>query len=66
MQSERADSPEIAELTGILREGGAIDRAYEKAQEYATAARCEIERFADNPFRQALLALPDRLIFRDR
>jgi octaprenyl-diphosphate synthase len=66
MRSEAADSGEIVELTEKLRDSGAFDRSYESAQQYATAARTEMERFPENPFREALLALPDLLIYRNR
>jgi geranylgeranyl pyrophosphate synthase len=66
MESERADSPEIAELAEKLKDRGAFDRAYQSAQGYAAVARTEMEQFEDSPYRQALLALPDLLIDRDR
>jgi octaprenyl-diphosphate synthase len=66
MESDRADSPEIAELAEKLKDRGAFDRAYQSAQGYAAVARTEMEQFEDSPYRQALLALPDLLIDRDR
>ena len=66
MASDGADSPEITRLGAKLQTSGAFDRAYAAAQEYASEAGKQMERFSDSPFRQALQTLPDLLIHRDR
>jgi octaprenyl-diphosphate synthase len=66
MESGDADSPEIVQLTRLLHETGSIGRAHRKAQEYAVRAVDELSAFDDGEARQAMLALPDLLLFRDR
>jgi octaprenyl-diphosphate synthase len=65
MASESADSDEIENLTAMLRESGAIERAYAKAKAYAVSAREHLERFEDGPARRSLRMLPDLLVDRD-
>ena len=57
---------EIGELTALLHETGAIARARARARRYAEEAAAELQRFPDGPFRRALQAVPDLLVFRDR
>lgn len=59
-------APEIAELTTLLRTSGAIARTQARARQYAELASRELDRFPDGPVRQALQAVPDLLVFRDR
>jgi geranylgeranyl pyrophosphate synthase len=49
-----------------LREHDAIDYAYDKAVEYATTAKQYLEIFPPSEEREALLALPDYVLARDR
>jgi octaprenyl-diphosphate synthase len=66
MDSGQADTPEIAELTELLEQSGAIGRAHRRAQAYAERATLELQHFPDGPARRALLSVPEMLIFRDR
>ena len=54
------------ELLTLLREHDAIDYAYDKAVEYATTAKQYLEIFTPSEEREALLALPDYVLARDR
>jgi octaprenyl-diphosphate synthase len=64
--SGRPDTTEIARLTEILRESGAIERTQQRARLFADRAVAELTRFDDGPANQALRALPDILLDRDR
>ena len=66
MDGERPDPPELPELVTLLHESGALARAHERARQYAAVARLELEQFPDSAARQALRALPDLLLLRDR
>jgi octaprenyl-diphosphate synthase len=57
---------EVEALKGLLQESGALDRALERAQQYASAAGVEIGCLPDTPARDALQTLPELLLFRDR
>jgi octaprenyl-diphosphate synthase len=57
---------EIAKLTVLLEESGAIDRTYQRAQAFAQDAIAQLEIFDDSPSRRALMALPEMLLHRDR
>ncbi len=57
---------EWRELSVLLREHRAIDYAYDKAVEYATAAKQHLDVFPPSAQRDALLALPDYVLARDR
>ena len=54
------------ELVRLLEEHRAIDYAHRRAVEYADAAKSQLHVFPPSPQREALLALPDLLIARDR
>ena len=54
------------ELSALLREHRAIDYAYGKAVEYANAAKAYLDVFPPSVERDALLALPDYVLARDR
>ncbi len=54
------------ELSALLAEHGAIDYAYRKAVEYGEKAKRYLEVFAPVPERDALMALPDYILSRDR
>ena len=54
------------ELSSLLREHRAIDYAHAKAVEYAGIAKRHLGVFPPSPERDALLALPDYVLARDR
>lgn len=54
------------ELSALLREHRAIDDAYERAVEHASAARRRLTVFPPSPERDALESLPDYVLARDR
>ena len=54
------------ELRGLLREHRTTDHAYDRAVEYATAAKRYLDAFPPSAERDALLALPDYVLARDR
>jgi octaprenyl-diphosphate synthase len=54
------------ELSGLLRKFRATEYAYEKAEQFAAAAKKPLYVFSPSPERDALLALPDYLLSRDR
>ena len=62
----RPDAPELAELTAMLRESGALRRAQARAQQHAGQAVSELAPFPDGPAKRALAAVPELLIVRDR
>lgn len=66
MRSGEADTPEIAELSRLLGESGALDRVQRRAEDYASRATLGLAMFADGPAKRALLAVPELLIHRDR
>jgi len=66
MDEGSANSPEIAQLTGMLHESGAIERTHRRAQEYAAASNAELRHFSDGPARRALDSLANLLLFRKR
>ena len=59
-------SDEWQELLALLREHNAIDYAHDKAIEYAVTAKQHLEIFPPSEEREALLALPDYVLARDR
>lgn len=64
---ERAVTPDAwRELTRLLAEHRALDTAYLQAVEYATTAKRYLEAFSPTRERDALLALPDYILARDR
>ena len=64
---QRAVSPEQwREILGLLAEHRATDLAYERAVEYAERAKSCLEVFPPSLERDALLALPDYVLARDR
>jgi octaprenyl-diphosphate synthase len=54
------------QLSAALREDGSIAYARLKAREYAEKARTPLSVFPSSPERDALLALPDYILSRDR
>ncbi|MES1256211.1 MAG: polyprenyl synthetase family protein [Acidobacteriota bacterium] len=55
-----------AELLRALKEQASIDYAYRRAVEYAERAKKSLYVFPPGPEREALLALPDYVLSRDR
>jgi len=53
-------------LPHLLRQSGALDYAMTRANEYALAARQKLSAFPDGPERDALAALADYVLLRDR
>ncbi len=53
-------------LSGLLREHGALESAQTKSLEFAEAARASLSIFPASPERDALAALPDYILARDR
>ncbi len=54
------------ELQDLLHEHRAIEHAYDRAVEYATSAKQCLDVFPPSPERDALAALPDYVLARDR
>ncbi len=64
---DRTISPESwRELRGLLTEHRVLDRAFEKAVEFATAAKRQLRLFPQTPELEPLMALPDYILARDR
>jgi octaprenyl-diphosphate synthase len=64
---ERAVTPEQwREILGLLREHRATEAAYERAVEYASLAKACLNVFPPSREREALMALPDYVLARDR
>jgi octaprenyl-diphosphate synthase len=55
-----------ADITKLLRQSGALDYAMTRANEYALAARQKLSAFPPGPERDALAALADYVLLRDR
>jgi octaprenyl-diphosphate synthase len=65
--ASRSVTPEQwAELLRRLREHASIDYAYRRAVEFAERAKKPLYAFPPSPERDALLALPDYVLARDR
>ena len=64
---DRTISPESwRELRGLLTEYRVLDRAFEKAVEFASAAKRHLSLFPPTPELKPLMALPDYILSRDR
>jgi octaprenyl-diphosphate synthase len=57
---------QLATLTRMLQDSGAVERAYALAWTHATAAKAELLAFDEGPVRRALQHLPEWLLLRDR
>ena len=66
VENRTIDAEGWHELSTLLREHDAIEYAYDKAVEYATTAKQYLEIFSPSEEREALLALPDYVLARDR
>jgi octaprenyl-diphosphate synthase len=51
-------------LSPYLNESGALEYARQRAEDFATRARAELECLAPSPFRAILETLPDRVVHR--
>jgi len=54
------------EIVAATRESGALQEAQDLAEQYAEAARRDLDGFEHSPYREALAALPDFILARDR
>jgi octaprenyl-diphosphate synthase len=66
INSRQVTETQWADLKRGLREHASIDYAYRKAVEYADGAKTHLYTFPSSPERDALLALPDYVLSRDR
>jgi octaprenyl-diphosphate synthase len=66
VRERRVTSEEWRVLRRLLEETGATDEAYRRAVEYARLAQQQLEAFPPGRERDALLALPDYVLLRDR
>jgi octaprenyl-diphosphate synthase len=66
LESGAPDAPEIAELTELLGESGALERTHDRARQYAAQAARELVGFPDGRARRALQTVPEVLVHRDR
>ena len=53
------------EITQLVRESGALDRAHALAENYARHARISLETLPDSEYRRALMAVPDFIMDRE-
>jgi octaprenyl-diphosphate synthase len=53
------------EITKLVRETGALDRAAKLAKEYVRRAKASLETLPDTEYRRALLAVPDFILDRE-
>ena len=67
MIGDRTVNPDSwRELRGLLTEHRVLERAFEKAVEFATAAKTHLRLFPPTPELEPLMALPDYILARDR
>ena len=67
MVERRHVTPENwARLKGLLAEHRSIEYAYSRALEFGEAAKRHLKMFPDSPERDALMALADYVLYRDR
>jgi octaprenyl-diphosphate synthase len=66
MEDGPDDTVEMEKFTRLLMDSGSIERAYEKARNYAAQAVEELNNFDDGPARVALVSLADVVINRQR
>jgi geranylgeranyl pyrophosphate synthase len=64
--SRRVTSEQWADLVDSLKAHASIDYAYRRAMEYAERAKRPLYKFPSSFERDALLALPDYVLARDR
>ena len=66
VETGAATSDEWRDLSLLIAQHRVIDSAYEKARESAEAAQRHLKLFPPSPEREALLALPDYVLARER
>ncbi len=54
-----------AEITALVSDSGALDRARQLACDYAAKAKAALEPLPDSEYRRALLSIPDFILDRD-
>ena len=64
--NREATSDVLGEILRLMDKHGVIDLAYRKAVEYATKAKSSLEVFPASSEKDALMALPDYVLARDR
>jgi octaprenyl-diphosphate synthase len=64
--NREATSEVLGEILRLMNKHDVIDLAYRKAVEYATKAKGYLEVFPSSPEKDALMALPDYVLARDR
>ena len=53
------------QITKLVKETGALDRAGRLAREYVNRAKASLSEFPDTEYRRALLAVPDFILERE-
>ena len=66
VQQRHVTSDEWTRLKALLAEHRSIDYAYSRALEFGEAAKRHLKVFPDSPERDALMALADYVLYRDR
>ena len=66
VRDRRFDADAWMELRDLVQEHGVLERAFERATEYATKAKRFLDEFPPSPELEALRALPDYVLARDR
>ena len=66
VRDRRFDADAWTELRDLVQEHGVLDRAFERATVYATKAKRFLDEFPPSPELEALRALPDYVLARDR
>jgi len=66
ISSRAVTEAQWSELLRLLKEHGSIDYAYRRAVEFAERAKKQLAIFPPSAEREALLALPDYVLSRDR
>jgi octaprenyl-diphosphate synthase len=66
VQERHVTAEDWARLTGLLAEHRSIEYAYSRALEFGEAAKRHLKVFPDSPERDALMALADYVLYRDR
>ena len=53
------------EISALVQQSGALDRARRRAHEYAAQAKASLDGIGDPEFRRALLTVPDFVLERE-
>jgi octaprenyl-diphosphate synthase len=65
LQEKGFTSVRPEEITGLVRDSGALEHTRRQAQEFAAKAKAAIEILEDSDYRRALLAVPDFILERE-